>query len=48
MESPRIDAAVEPYPGRWTHQVLISKAEEIDEMLMGWAKEAAAFSDGKR
>ncbi len=48
MESPRIDAAVEPYPGRWTHHVLISRMEEIDDELMGWVKEAAAFSDGKR
>lgn len=29
VESPRIDAAVEPYPGRWTHHVLISGTEEI-------------------
>ncbi len=48
LESPRIDAAVEPYPGRWTHHVLISGTEEIDDELMGWVKEAAAFSDGKR
>ena len=47
-ESPRIDAAVEPYPGRWTHHVLISEAEEIDGELMEWVKEAAAFSDRKR
>lgn len=48
VESPRIDAAVEPYPGRWTHHVLISAVEEFDEELMGWVKEAAAFSNGKR
>ena len=48
VESPRIDAVVEPYPGRWTHHVLISEAEEIDEELMEWVKEAAAFSDRKR
>lgn len=47
-ESPRIDAAVEPYPGRFTHHVLISGTEEIDDELMGWVKEAAAFSAGKR
>lgn len=47
-ESPRIDAAVEPYPGRWTHHVLISDTGEIDGELMGWVKEAAAFSAGKR
>lgn len=46
-ESPRIDAASEPYPNRWTHHVLISTEEEIDEELMGWVREAAAFSAGK-
>ena len=48
VDSPRIDAAVEPYPGRWTHHVLVASAEEIDGELMGWVKEAAAFSRGKR
>ena len=47
-ESPRIDVASEPYPNRWTHHVLISDPEEIDEELMGWVKEAAAFSASKR
>ena len=48
VQSPRIDAAVEPYPGRWTHHVLISGTGEIDDELMGWVKEAAVFSAGKR
>ena len=48
VDSPRIDAAVEPYPNRWTHHVLISETEEIDEELMGWIREAGAFSAGKR
>ncbi len=47
-KSPRIDAAVEPYPGRFTHHVLVSGSEDIDEELMGWVREAAAFSAGKR
>ncbi len=46
--SPRIDAASEPYPNRWTHHILISSVEEIDDELMGWIKEAAACSAGKR
>ena len=46
-ESSRIDAASEPYPNRWTHHVLISQQEEIDEELMGWVKEAAAFAAEK-
>ena len=48
VESPRIDVATEPYPNRWTHHVLISREEEIDDELMGWVKEAAVFSAGKR
>ena len=47
VESPRIDGAVEPYPNRWTHHVLISQIEEIDEELMGWVNEAACFSEKK-
>ena len=48
LESPRIDVATEPYPNRWTHHVLISNEEEIDEELMGWIKEASDFSANKR
>ena len=48
VESSRIDGAVEPYPGRWTHHVLISGTGEVDDELIGWVKEAAAFSAGKR
>ena len=47
-ESPRIDVASEPYPNRWTHHMLIASEEEIDDELMIWIKEAAAFSAGKR
>lgn len=44
VRSPRIDVAVEPYPGRFTHHVLVSGAGEIDDELMGWVKEAAVFA----
>ena len=47
-ESPRIDVATEAYPGRWTHHVMVGSAEEIDEELLGWIQEAAAFSASKR
>lgn len=46
-ESPRIDIATEPYPNRWTHHVLASEEEQIDEELLGWVEEAAAFSAAK-
>ena len=47
-ESPRINVASEPYPNRWTHHMLISSPDEIDDELMEWIKEAAVFSAGKR
>ena len=48
LESPRIDVATEPYPNRWTHHVLISSIEDINEELLEWLEEAAAFSAAKR
>ena len=39
--------ACEPYPGRWTHHIVVSGLEEIDDELMGWVKEAAAFAAAK-
>lgn len=48
VDSPRIDAVTEPYPNRWTHHVLIASGEEIDDELMEWVKEAAAFAERKQ
>ena len=48
LDSPRVDAAVEPYPNRWTHHILIASPEEIDKELMGWVREAGAFAAAKR
>ena len=48
LDSPRVDAASEPCPGRWTHHIVIGSAEEIDGELMAWIREAAEFSAGKR
>ena len=47
-ESPRIAIATEPYPHRWTHHVLVERAEDIDDELMGWVEESHAFSLTKR
>ena len=48
LDSPRVDAASEPSPARWTHHLLMSAREEIDDELMAWVREAAAFSASKR
>lgn len=47
LESPRVDAVSEPYPGRFTHHLMISSVDEIDEELMDWVKQAADYAEGK-
>lgn len=47
VESPRIDAAVEAYPARWTHHVLIAKPSEIDAEMLTWVREAYDFAAAK-
>ena len=47
VESPRIEIATEPYPSRWTHHLLISEPAEVNDELLGWIKEASAFSAAK-
>ena len=46
-EATRIDVAVEPYPNRWTHHVMIGSTAEIDEDLLSWIEEAAEFAERK-
>ena len=41
--SPRIAIAVEPYPNRWTHHVVVSQPEEIDGELLDWLSQAYQF-----
>ena len=43
-ESSRIVQAVEAYPNRWTHHVLIRQLSDIDGELMSWLEEAWQFS----
>ncbi|MBM6775488.1 DUF5655 domain-containing protein [Olsenella profusa] len=47
LESDRIAARVEPYPGRWTTHLVISSPDDIDEELMGWVAEAYEFARTK-
>lgn len=48
LVSPRVWAAAEPYPGRWTHHVPVWNAEELDEELLDWVRQAYTFSREKR
>lgn len=47
VEDPRIAVAVEPYPNRWTHHVVMDKPEQIDGQLLSWLREAWDFSESK-
>lgn len=44
VHSPRIDIITEPYPGRWTHHIVLSTPQEVDEALMQWVEEAYVFA----
>lgn len=47
VQAARIAAAAEPYPGRWTHHILIERADEIDDELMAWLRQAYCFAQLK-
>lgn len=47
LASPRVAVATEPYPGRWTCHIPVSKPEELDGELMGWVEEAYRFAREK-
>ena len=47
LDSERIAAKTEPYPGRWTTHIVIGSIDEIDEELLTWLSEAYAFAEAK-
>ena len=48
LDSPRVAVATGPYPGRWTHHILISDEIQIDGELLDWLREAWEFAESKR
>ena len=48
VEHPRILQAVEPYPGRWTHHLLLTAPEDVDGLLAAWLAEAYRFAREKQ
>lgn len=47
LEHERIAMKALPYPNRWTHHVIITEPEDVDEELMSWISEAYYFSETK-
>ena len=44
VDSPRIAVKCEPYPGRWTHHIVLSSPDEIDAELLAWIDRAHQFA----
>ena len=44
LSSPRIAVAMEPYPNRWTHHMIIARPADLDDEVMDWLAEAHTFA----
>ena len=47
LESNRVAAKTEPYPGRWTTHFVISSPSDLDEELFDWIENAYRFAQSK-
>lgn len=47
LDSPRVAVATEPYPGRWTHHIILSDPAQLDGELLGWCRAAYEFAQAK-
>ena len=47
LESDRVAAKTEPYPGRWTTHFVISSPSDLDEELFDWIEQAYQFAQAK-
>jgi hypothetical protein len=48
LASPRVFAAVQPYPGRFTHHIALDSPDAVDGELMGWLSDAHAFARSRK
>ena len=48
LDSPRAAVQTEPYPGRWTCHLVLSRPEELDGELLGWIGQAVDFAGRKK
>ena len=44
LDSARAAVKTEPYPGRWTHHIVLSRPEDVDAELAEWLRLAYDFS----
>ena len=48
LDSDRVAVLTEPRPGRWTHHIVVSRPDELDEELLSWITAAYDFAAAKR
>ena len=47
LESDRVAAKTEPYPGRWTTHFVISSPSDLDGEVFDWIEQAYQFAQAK-
>lgn len=47
LDSDRVAAKTEPYPGRWTTHLVVGSVSELDDALFSWVEQAYAFAEKK-
>lgn len=47
LESDRVAAKTEPYPGRWTTHFVVGSASDLDKELFDWIEQAYIFAQSK-
>lgn len=47
LDSDRVAAKTEPYPGRWTTHLVVGSVSELDDALFSWVEQAYAFAGKK-
>ena len=48
IDHPRIVSVAEPYPHRWTHHVLVSSPEDVDDKLLDWVEQAYRLTNARQ
>lgn len=47
LDSNRVAVKTEPYPGRWTHHIVLSDPAELDDEFWAWTVQAYDFAENK-
>ena len=47
LDSERVAVKTEPCPGRWTHHIVVSRPEELDQELFSWIRDAYVLASEK-